>query len=297
MCGRCGGFLGTMCCAFCCPPCPSKVTEKFAFIPPEPSYALLPKKTSSNLKCLLNDFVEFRHTEKELDDVEFFFAHTGEGNEIACVFIRCTTNSRYTFLVSHGNATDLGQLISFYIDFGADINCNIFAYDYSGYGCSNGKPSEKNLYSDIDAALSALQNKYGVNPRDIILCGYSLGTAPTVDLAARVTVAGVILCSPLMSGLRTLFPNVTRTWHCDVFTNIDKVHRIMSSPVLVIHGIDDEVIDFSHGLTIYEQCPQSVAPLWIPGAGHSDVQFSNFYVERVKTFVNFEVPNWSSYAG
>jgi fermentation-respiration switch protein FrsA (DUF1100 family) len=53
---------------------------------------------------------------------------------------------------SHGNAVDLGQMSSFYIGLGSRINCNIFSYDYAGYGTSSGKPSEKNLYADIDAA-------------------------------------------------------------------------------------------------------------------------------------------------
>ena len=34
------------------------------------------------------------------------------------------------------------------------INCNIFSYDYSGYGVSGGKPSEKNLYADIEVSLA-----------------------------------------------------------------------------------------------------------------------------------------------
>ena len=44
--------------------------------------------------------------------------------------------------------------------------------------------------------------------------------------------------------------------------SIDKVPKI-SSPVLVIHGTEDEVIDFSHGLAIYEKCPRAVDPLWV----------------------------------
>ena len=66
---------------------------------------------------------------------------------------------RYTVLFSHGNAVDLGQMSSFYIGLGSRINCNIFSYDYSGYGVSSGKPSEKNLYADIDAAWQALRTR------------------------------------------------------------------------------------------------------------------------------------------
>lgn len=46
------------------------------------------------------------------------------------------------------------------------------------------------------------------------------------------------------------------------FCSIDKVPKV-SSPVLVIHGTEDEVIDFSHGLAIYEKCPKAVEPLWV----------------------------------
>jgi pimeloyl-ACP methyl ester carboxylesterase len=44
--------------------------------------------------------------------------------------------------------------------------------------------------------------------------------------------------------------------------SIDKIPKV-SSPVLVIHGTEDDVIDFSHGLAIYEKCPRAVEPLWV----------------------------------
>ncbi|CAD6994738.1 unnamed protein product [Ceratitis capitata] len=74
-----------------------------------------------------------------------------------------------------------------------------------------------------------------------------------------------------MSGLRVVFRNTKRTWFFDAFPSIDKVSKV-KSPVLVIHGTDDEVIDFSHGIGIYERCPKAVEPLWVEGAGHNDNQ-------------------------
>ncbi|CAH0405228.1 unnamed protein product [Chilo suppressalis] len=139
-------------------------------------------------------------------------------------------------------------------------------YDYSGYGVSGGKPSEKNLYADIDAAWQALRTRYGISPENIILYGQSIGTVPTVDLAARYEVGAVVLHSPLMSGMRVAFPNTKRTWFFDAFPSIDKIPKV-TSPVLVIHGTEDEVIDFSHGLAIYERCPRAVEPLWVELAG------------------------------
>lgn len=81
-------------------------------------------------------------------------------------------------------------------------------------------------------------------------------------LLVRYEVGAVILHSPLMSGMRVAFPNTRRTWFFDAFPSIDKVPKV-TSPVLVIHGTEDEVIDFSHGVTIYEKCPRAVEPLWV----------------------------------
>lgn len=77
----------------------------------------------------------------------------------ACAPVPLTCAPRYTVLFSHGNAVDLGQMSSFYVGLGTRISCNIFSYDYSGYGVSSGRPSEKNLYADIDAAWQALRTR------------------------------------------------------------------------------------------------------------------------------------------
>ncbi|KAG7206295.1 hypothetical protein KM043_003671 [Ampulex compressa] len=282
-----GLSLSELCCLFCCPPCPSRIAAKLAFLPPEPTYTFIedegPKFTIS-----LSERAEWQYTEREKESVEGFYARTSRGNRIACLFVRCSATARFTILFSHGNAVDLGQMSSFYLGLGSRINCNIFSYDYSGYGVSGGKPSEKNLYADIDAAWHALRTRYGISPENIILYGQSIGTVPTVDLAARYEVGAVVLHSPLMSGMRVAFPNTKRTWFFDAFPSIDKVPKV-TSPVLVIHGTEDEVINFSHGLAIYERCPRAVEPLWVEGAGHNDVELYSQYLERLKQFISVEL--------
>ena len=49
------------------------------------------------------------------------------------------------------------------LSFDTKIFVTFFSYDYSGYGASAGKPSEKNLYADIEAAWGALRSRYGVS--------------------------------------------------------------------------------------------------------------------------------------
>ncbi|XP_036442444.1 alpha/beta hydrolase domain-containing protein 17C isoform X1 [Colossoma macropomum] len=214
---RMSGFsLGELCWLFCCPPCPSRIAAKLAFLPPQPTYSV---RAAADGSCSLHltERADWQYTQRELDAVEVFSTRTSRGNRVGCMFVRCAPGSRYTVLFSHGNAVDLGQMCSFYIGLGSRINCNVFSYDYSGYGVSTGKPSEKNLYADIEAAWQVLRTKYGMTPENIILYGQSIGTVPTVDLAARYECAAVILHSPLMSGLRVAFPDTRKTYCFDAF--------------------------------------------------------------------------------
>lgn len=285
-----GLTLSELCCLFCCPPCPAHIAAKLAFLPPEPTYTIIPDDNhSSKLTLKFSERADWQYTQRELECFEVQYAQSSRGNRIACMYVRATANPKYTLLFSHGNAVDLGQMSSFYLGLGTRINCNIFSYDYSGYGASTGKPSEKNLYADINAAWLTLRSKYGVSPDKIILYGQSIGTVPTVDLASRYELGAVILHSPLMSGMRVAFPNTKRTWFFDAFPSIDKVPKI-NSPVLVIHGTEDEVIDFSHGLAIYERCPHAVEPLWVEGAGHNDIELYCQYLERLKKFISVDLP-------
>ncbi|XP_054627918.1 alpha/beta hydrolase domain-containing protein 17C [Dunckerocampus dactyliophorus] len=283
------GFnLSELCWLFCCPPCPSRIAAKLAFLPPEPTYSV--HTDGNGVPSLhLSERADWQYSQRELDVVEVFSTRSSRGNRVGCMFVRSAPNGRYTLLFSHGNAVDLGQMCSFYIGLGSRINCNIFSYDYSGYGVSTGKPSESNLYADIEAAWQVLTNKYGVSPENIILYGQSIGTVPTIDLAARHECAAVILHSPLMSGLRVAFPATRKTYCFDAFPSIDKVSKV-TSPVLVIHGTEDEVIDFSHGLAMFERCPRAVEPLWVEGAGHNDIELYAQYLERLKRFISFELP-------
>lgn len=212
-----GLSFSELCCLFCCPPCPSRIAAKLAFLPPEKTYDLISDETGSRYSLHLAERAEWQYSQRELDNIEVFYTRTSKNNRIVCMFARCTPNAKFTILFSHGNAVDLGQMSSFYIGLGSRINCNIFSFDYSGYGASGGKPSEKNIYADIDAAWQALRTRYGISPQNIILYGQSIGTVPTIDLASRYEVGAVILHSPLMSGMRVAFPETKRTWFFDAF--------------------------------------------------------------------------------
>jgi dienelactone hydrolase len=84
-----------------------------------------------------------------------------------------------------------------------ELKVNLMAYDYSGYGASNGQATVLNTLADIEACYQWLLDT-GKCPSDIALYGQSVGSGPSCHLAAKESgLAGVILHSPLATGART----------------------------------------------------------------------------------------------
>ncbi|XP_072061829.1 uncharacterized protein [Arachis hypogaea] len=137
---------------------------------------------------------------------------------------------------------------------------------------------------DIDAAYKCLKEQYGVKDEQLILYGQSVGSGPTLDLASRLPeLRGVVLHSPILSGLRVLYP-VKRTYWFDIYKNIDKI-GLVKCPVLVIHGTADEVVDVSHGKQLWELCKEKYEPLWVSGGGHCNLELYPEFIKHLKKFV------------
>ncbi|CAG0895424.1 unnamed protein product [Darwinula stevensoni] len=209
-----------------------------------------------------------------------------DSSKIVTMFIPCSNTVQKTILFSHGNGEDLGRVAHFLLKLSDKFDCNVFSYDYSGLGRSTGKPSEDDLYADIKAALEVLRTKYGVPEERVVLYGKSLGTAPTAQLASKLKkLSGVILHSPLSSGLGMV---LSGTWSMGPFPVAELV-PLIDSPVLVIHGTQDEIIPLSHGKTVHERCLKPVRPLWVEGAGHLNIHDYSEYWERVERFLAGEL--------
>ncbi|NES68557.1 MAG: alpha/beta hydrolase [Okeania sp. SIO2D1] len=175
--------------------------------------------------------------------------------------------TKYTILYSHGNAEDLGEILPRLQDL-RDIGFSIFSYDYQGYGTSQGNPSVKNAYQDINAAYKYLTQQLGIPADQIIVYGRSVGGGPSVDLASREPVAGLVV----ESSFTTAFRVVTRIpiYPFDKFRSIDKIKDV-NCPVLVIHGNSDRVIPFSHGKQLFNTANEPKLSFWVDGAGHIDL--------------------------
>ncbi|MEO1401828.1 MAG: alpha/beta hydrolase [Cyanobacteria bacterium J06635_1] len=175
-------------------------------------------------------------------------------------------DAKYTLLYIHGNAEDLGdiqpQLARFH-----SWGFSVFAYDYRGYGTSDGKPSERNAYQDVMAAYTYLTKELGIPAEQVIVYGRSVGGGSAVELAARQPVAGLILQSTFTSTFRVVLPFPLLPF--DKFANLAKLKRVRC-PVLVMHGQADKTIPITHSQRLYEAASEPKRSLWVDGAGHND---------------------------
>jgi abhydrolase domain-containing protein 17 len=173
----------------------------------------------------------------------------------------------HTLIFSHGNGEDLGHNRWFLAAL-RDAGFAVLAYDYRGYGLSaGGVPGENATYEDIEAVYDYATRELAIPPHALIVHGRSVGTGPSVHLAASRPVGGLILESGFTSAFRVL--TVVAIFPFDRFPNLRRL-RDVRAPVLVMHGTRDEVIPYRMGRQLFEAAREPKAHLWIDGAGHND---------------------------
>ncbi len=211
---------------------------------------------------------------------EMTMIEVAPGTRIALIYLPCK-DSKYTILLSHGNAEDLvndGYMVDEYHQKGYAI----VAYDYEGYGFSNGSPAEKHCYRDIDAVYKYMTGALKIPPERIIIYGRSVGSGPSCYLAQRVTAAGLIVEGGFMSPFRVVIPF---PMPFDKFRNIDRIGKI-DMPKLFLHGVRDDVVPYRHGRTLYEKALEPKTFIKFPDGGHDNLRDYKLYWESLRRFVD-----------
>src|ERR1700739_102785 len=73
--------------------------------------------------------------------------HTRTGSASITTLYLPNSDGRFTLLMSHGNAEDIGQNRELYEEY-RRRGFAVFAYDYRGYGTFSGSPTEDSIYAD-----------------------------------------------------------------------------------------------------------------------------------------------------
>lgn len=193
--------------------------------------------------------------------------------EVIPAFSLQRAGAKFTLLFSHANAEDLGLIIRSFKELSQVLHVNVFSYEYTGYGMSTGQTTEAAVYSDIEAAFRYVRDIIGVPWEQIVLYGRSIGTGPSVHLASRTAVRGLVLQSPMLSIFRIPF-QFRYTLPGDMFTNVDKIAHVCC-PVFIIHGTRDEIVPALHGIQLYEACQKrgiAHQPFWVKDADHNNLE-------------------------
>ncbi|KAL9262068.1 Alpha/beta hydrolase domain-containing protein [Drosera capensis] len=287
----------------------SNLAAKFAFFPPRPATYEV-KKRDDGKYAAVSMAAAVPIPQGDDSSLNVHVIETKRGNKIIAFYLR-NPYARLTVLYSHGNAADLGQLYDLFVQLKINLRVNLMGYDYAGYGASSGRvstiqlylneclpnvaiiassaPSEANTYADIEAVYGCLQTEYGISQEDLILYGQSVGSGPTLHLAAKLPrLRGVVLHSAILSGLRVLC-HVKFSFCFDIYKvtshNIEKIRKV-KCPVLVIHGTEDDVVNWLHGNGLWELSREPYEPLWIKGGGHCNLELYPDYIRHLCRFVH-----------
>lgn len=162
----------------------------------------------------------------------WFFDAGGDGSEPTVVF-------------AHGN----GELIEDWQNEMEGLRregVNALLVEFPGYGFSEGRPSRASLRETFAQAFDWLVESAGVDSGRIVAYGRSIGGGAAADLALDRPVSALALQSTFTSAAaiarEMLLPGFLVR---DRFDNRRAIADF-SGPVLLLHGVDDDVISYAH---------------------------------------------------
>eukprot|EP01016_Furgasonia_blochmanni_P001330 TRINITY_DN10504_c0_g1_i1.p1 TRINITY_DN10504_c0_g1~~TRINITY_DN10504_c0_g1_i1.p1 ORF type:complete len:361 (-),score=58.60 TRINITY_DN10504_c0_g1_i1:62-1144(-) len=223
---------------------------------------------------------------------KLYTCRNGVGHFLPVLYFRnkISTSRDRLIIYSHGNASDLGDVWKFCMSICLLHGADVLAYDYTGYGISPNKPSEDEMYKDIEDVLAFASHRLHYHLHQIVLWGYSIGSCPSVHIAHKYSnLGGLVLGAPLASILSwidqgdtwKLLQNLTPTSgplkSQDLFDNFGKIDKV-DCRMLIIHGTKDGLIPIDHSHILLEKYmkgrEENTKCMFLPveGANHVNLQ-------------------------
>jgi pimeloyl-ACP methyl ester carboxylesterase len=173
----------------------------------------------------------------------------------------------------------------------------VLMFDYPGFGLSEGKPTEKNMYASTELALEWLKTQGLTNER-LIMMGFSLGSAAVCEVAAHpsdfsLNPNKIILEAPFASaeiliqdgGLLSMPGSFLVDLKIDNATEIKKIN----APLLWMHGTNDSFLTLEHhGQLVYDNKSGPKEKSLVPGGEHETTPFVmgyQNYLNRILSFI------------
>ncbi|GEM_PF-1766928 len=176
-------------------------------------------------------------------------------------------NPEFNFIYLSGNGSNVRSAIPFFNELAKQADVNIFTFNYSGYGLSEGTPTIERIVNDGELALNYFDNNLNNNLPTLLL-GYSMGGYVALNVIQKGFIDQVIIMSTFTSLeeledflIKNALPWIVRPFlKLDVDEEIYKLNNKplaekVEKPVLVIHGKADDFVPPAMGKTLYELMP------------------------------------------
>lgn len=278
------------------------IVNKFAFNPPQDCLytinyiysldSIYQNKQYEKVSFNHTTYKNLPHYYPHITETSYVLYHQSENEKaqhtISLLYLQ-TYSPSFTILYSHGNSSSLGTIYPFLYDIATQFKCNIVAYDYCGYGHSQGTPSQEMLKSNVVSVYKFMREKLSIEKEKIIVMGHSIGSFPSVHIAEhKPSIAGMILISPIASGKKYTNDKVNDYNGVDLFNNVRKIKKV-KCPMLLIHAKGDKDISYEHSVTLskYSKCKTFT---WYPiNANHKNVyeKYRMTYIKKVNKFLDF----------
>jgi cephalosporin-C deacetylase-like acetyl esterase len=144
----------------------------------------------------------------------------------------------------HGYNGNISHRENKYIEL-KNMGYSVITFDYSGYGKTQGIPSEQQLYEDASSIMSMVKKNYINN--NIIVYGESMGGPVAVYVARRFNIPKIILESPLISMKSVLEKKCFLFKYISfLFDDFDIKKYLIgyNGEILLLHGINDEIVPY-----------------------------------------------------
>lgn len=206
-----------------------------------------------------------------------------DGRKIASIFLE-NDKSDICILYSHGNGEDLAKIYDLMNSYKKRFNVNVVAYDYCGYGVSEGRMSQEDLPKCADAVYEYVVSELRFKPENIFFVGYSLGSFPTAYLGAKHSNAkGVVIVGGVSRAVKTILPFDIIPWK--ILHNVENIERI-KIPILFLHGCRDKTVHIRNAYENLKAVKHSNARLVkFSEYGHFPLFESDVYWNEISNFI------------
>jgi uncharacterized protein len=203
---------------------------------------------------------------------------TADGERVI-VWYAPPRSDRPVVIYFHGN----GEIVAWRTARHRRLTANgtgVVALSYRGYMGSTGSPTEDGVLQDAEAAYRFVTSRWPSSP--VVLWGHSLGTGVAVGLAARHSVARLILEAPFSSTVDVAalrFPIVPVRWlMLDQFRSDERIEKVQA-PLLIMHGDQDWVIPIRLGERLFKLAHEPKRFVHFAGGNHDDLDRFGAIVE------------------